>query len=133
MIRRPPRSTRTVTLFPYTTLFRSEKIESIGADEVGVGCVGYPSGVLPVHELLQACRAHAVVGWGGGAGVIGDVASHPDHQVLVIALIEEHQIARTGMGDVPAHQMAVELDQLDGVDLGTDIADALLPFLGHTT
>src|SRR3546814_3186118 len=25
MIRRPPRSTRTDTLFPYTTLFRSEK------------------------------------------------------------------------------------------------------------
>src|SRR3546814_8281591 len=26
MIRRPPRSTRTDTLFPYTTLFRSEKM-----------------------------------------------------------------------------------------------------------
>src|SRR3546814_10073833 len=25
MIRRPPRSTRTVTLFPYTTLFRSDR------------------------------------------------------------------------------------------------------------
>src|SRR3546814_651544 len=27
MIRRPPRSTRTDTLFPYTTLFRSKRIE----------------------------------------------------------------------------------------------------------
>src|SRR3546814_4268301 len=27
MIRRPPRSTRTDTLFPYTTLFRSQKAE----------------------------------------------------------------------------------------------------------
>src|SRR3546814_2253859 len=27
MTRRPPRSTRTDTLFPYTTLFRSERIE----------------------------------------------------------------------------------------------------------
>src|SRR3546814_20001504 len=27
MIRRPPRSTRTDTLFPYTTLFRSDKID----------------------------------------------------------------------------------------------------------
>src|SRR3546814_20352794 len=26
MLRRPPRSTRTITLFPYTTLFRSVKI-----------------------------------------------------------------------------------------------------------
>src|SRR3546814_4151562 len=30
MIRRPPRSTRTDTLFPYTTLFRSMPLTSIG-------------------------------------------------------------------------------------------------------
>src|SRR3546814_11076598 len=30
MIRRPPRSTRTDTLFPYTTLFRSETAASLG-------------------------------------------------------------------------------------------------------
>src|SRR3546814_3801843 len=29
MIRRPPRSTRTDTLFPYTTLFRSERVDGI--------------------------------------------------------------------------------------------------------
>src|SRR3546814_13751772 len=28
MIRRPPRSTRTDTLFPYTTLFRSDAVEA---------------------------------------------------------------------------------------------------------
>src|SRR3546814_10550120 len=28
MIRRPPRSTRTDTLFPYTTLFRSERVRT---------------------------------------------------------------------------------------------------------
>src|SRR3546814_12390372 len=34
MIRRPPRSTRTDTLFPYTTLFRSDLavLQSIGID-----------------------------------------------------------------------------------------------------
>src|SRR3546814_8426650 len=31
MIRRPPRSTRTDTLFPYTTLFRSESLECVAA------------------------------------------------------------------------------------------------------
>src|SRR3546814_4174923 len=31
MIRRPPRSTRTDTLFPYTTLFRSQPLAAIGA------------------------------------------------------------------------------------------------------
>src|SRR3546814_9437832 len=30
MIRRPPRSTRTDTLFPYTTLFRSPLLETVG-------------------------------------------------------------------------------------------------------
>src|SRR3546814_12654433 len=33
MIRRPPRSTRTDTLFPYTTLFRSA--DGVGAERVG--------------------------------------------------------------------------------------------------
>src|SRR3546814_14789314 len=32
MIRRPPRSTRTDTLFPYTTLFRSYSVVSDGTD-----------------------------------------------------------------------------------------------------
>src|SRR3546814_9353081 len=32
MIRRPPRSTRTDTLFPYTTLFRSQHRAEAGAD-----------------------------------------------------------------------------------------------------
>src|SRR3546814_1066767 len=37
MIRRPPRSTRTDTLFPYTTLFRSceKKVEGFGDGERG--------------------------------------------------------------------------------------------------
>src|SRR3546814_3165750 len=53
MIRRPPRSTRTDTLFPYTTLFRSvglgdrnrqlarqqagERLAEVGRHQVGVG------------------------------------------------------------------------------------------------
>src|SRR3546814_12851360 len=32
MIRRPPRSTRTDTLFPYTTLFRSLEIDVLGLE-----------------------------------------------------------------------------------------------------
>src|SRR3546814_9200472 len=34
MIRRPPRSTRTDTLFPYTTLFRSDRARGAGNDVV---------------------------------------------------------------------------------------------------
>src|SRR3546814_15391722 len=44
MIRRPPRSTRTDTLFPYTTLFRSNKV----SDKVGREL----RQKFPPHELL---------------------------------------------------------------------------------
>src|SRR3546814_9447858 len=39
MIRRPPRSTRTDTLFPYTTLFRSHS--EIGADDAERFCLDH--------------------------------------------------------------------------------------------
>src|SRR3546814_14820540 len=37
MIRRPPRSTRTDTLFPYTTLFRSARSGEVGLGVADVG------------------------------------------------------------------------------------------------
>src|SRR3546814_60186 len=47
MIRRPPRSTRTDTLFPYTTLFRSQPIHQryvhSGPLVLGAGSVKYPT------------------------------------------------------------------------------------------
>src|SRR3546814_10025901 len=39
MIRRPPRSTRTDTLFPYTTLFRSQGAQGAGRQQGGPGGV----------------------------------------------------------------------------------------------
>src|SRR3546814_1581406 len=45
MIRRPPRSTRTDTLFPYTTLFRSPRDFPAGhRDEAAMPCRG-PAGI----------------------------------------------------------------------------------------
>src|SRR3546814_4399151 len=35
MIRRPPRSTRTDTLFPYTTLFRSRQVAALPLKDIG--------------------------------------------------------------------------------------------------
>src|SRR3546814_9990973 len=50
MIRRPPRSTRTDTLFPYTTLFRSLRVVSLRKQ------VGYCEHGLVRGELLRAMR-----------------------------------------------------------------------------
>src|SRR3546814_2932909 len=55
MIRRPPRSTRTDTLFPYTTLFRSlrigheEGIENAGRGRFVIG----GNGAVEVHRRLR--------------------------------------------------------------------------------
>src|SRR3546814_569293 len=65
MIRRPPRSTRTDTLFPYTSLFRSRKrlwMEHLGAE------VGQFAGLGVRHRgkadrfghQTRVCRQHAV-------------------------------------------------------------------------
>src|SRR3546814_18314329 len=48
MIRRPPRSTRTDTLFPYTTLFRSARRPgTAGPDAIHPG---RPAGFLQTHQ-----------------------------------------------------------------------------------
>src|SRR3546814_20431562 len=47
MLRRPPRSTRTDTLFPYTTLFRSRASNSVGSHRSAFQETDF-------HELEQA-------------------------------------------------------------------------------
>src|SRR3546814_969836 len=49
MIRRPPRSTRTDTLFPYTTLFRSTSTAVGKAADVSVGEDGSVGGSVSVN------------------------------------------------------------------------------------
>src|SRR3546814_2237364 len=54
MIRRPPRSTRTDTLFPYTTLFRSNRLSKkylLGANQLTIRFE-----VLDHNEPVQADR-----------------------------------------------------------------------------
>src|SRR3546814_4066357 len=59
MIRRPPRSTRTDTLFPYTTLFRSLVQRTGGFDEIPSRDV-VPEGGVGVHQpALQRQPRHA--------------------------------------------------------------------------
>src|SRR3546814_5173534 len=90
MIRRPPRSTRTDTLFPYTTLFRSLEARALAAIAAILGasagldrkqlrllhCIGVK--VLPVHRL----RVEHQIGEGPG--------EHRQHFGLVPVRSEEH-------------------------------------------
>src|SRR3546814_4515864 len=60
MIRRPPRSTRTDTLFPYTTLFRSDGVAEAGR--------GQPADPLAVAVDGLAAQQHEVGVVHGEAG-----------------------------------------------------------------
>src|SRR3546814_16436090 len=67
MIRRPPRSTRTDTLFPYTTLFRSARSGAVG---LGVADVG--------QRLLERRRVDDLL----ALEVLGGEGRDRDRQVL---------------------------------------------------
>src|SRR3546814_3733510 len=76
MIRRPPRSTRTDTLFPYTTLFRSGGEDPLGEGAVQVasellGSLGQVGPADPVDEERVAGEQHVVADLedGGALGV----------------------------------------------------------------
>src|SRR3546814_14404956 len=55
MIRRPPRSTRTDTLFPYTTLFRSAIDEGLALGHPREGMAALPQAL---HQRLFRCDHH---------------------------------------------------------------------------
>src|SRR3546814_11587181 len=63
MIRRPPRSTRTDTLFPYTTLFRSRGLS---------GVLPHQSARDPARDQRRAGRVHAQAGRQGQGRTGGD-------------------------------------------------------------
>src|SRR3546814_3057002 len=63
MIRRPPRSTRTDTLFPYTTLFRSDDRDAVDNQVVAVGLPFEPH-VAPVPQHVRRRDAKGAVGEG---------------------------------------------------------------------
>src|SRR3546814_900294 len=79
MIRRPPRSTRTDTLFPYTTLVRSEWLDRF--DGFDLGHIMFEQALDPLlerHRRRGAARAGAVQGEIDGAflkAAIDDVAA----------------------------------------------------------
>src|SRR3546814_14934579 len=54
MIRRPPRSTRTDTLFPYTTLFRSDFYADLRRLLPGVDIIEVPGSAVPLADEIKS-------------------------------------------------------------------------------
>src|SRR3546814_7195523 len=77
---RPPRSTRTDTLFPYTTLFRSDRDQRRAEAE---GDQGLQDPAKPGRiGLVIDLRQHHVVA--------GDAEQHVQQRIHVVARSEEH-------------------------------------------
>src|SRR3546814_11654936 len=95
MLRRPPRSTRTDTLFPYTTLFRS-------GEEVVVLLLGPVGGEVALHDdrvrldgsdLLDRTPVHDLRVWllAGQAAedrAIGEAIHDPAHLLAEVHVVD---------------------------------------------
>src|SRR3546814_19562286 len=85
MIRRPPRSTRTDTLFPYTTLFRSVMADSITPIlDAGLALFVDSNHVIVDEVRLESTPGHTpghcavvVSSEGQEAVITGDLIHHP--------------------------------------------------------
>src|SRR3546814_10126899 len=104
MIRRPPRSTLTYTLFPYTTLFRSAEAVEVAAQQAGraVDGLGRVEGVADPeaagragHQLHEALCS----GGGDGLGVEARLAlGHEGQQLRVDAVTGAGAREEVGLG-----------------------------------
>src|SRR3546814_18077102 len=78
MSRRPPRSTRTDTLFPYTTLFRSQH-EEVGGDGIAEQRGGDTGGIEEVGSPWPrglGDEALHLAAWKGEVRIAGELAGH---------------------------------------------------------
>src|SRR3546814_7031949 len=97
MIRRPPRSTRTDTLFPYTTLFRSRVLphpDRAGAEAVGRLPHNRARRADDVRDRLERLDDAAIVGgMDNRAGRMADEIEQPDRRALAVEFgkIAEHR------------------------------------------
>src|SRR3546814_13495924 len=89
MIRRPPRSTRTDTLFPYTTLFRSCAFDRAGP-------------LVPEDRRRQHRTVGVAVDVGAADAGVGDVDDDPPRGGICEALRALAQFSGSGHGQLGA-------------------------------
>src|SRR3546814_18912175 len=104
MIRRPPRSTRTDTLFPYTTLFRSWRVALLGLDELQAGMVlaadaEHVSGRVLLRKGVCLSDDHLRIfrQWGVTAVDIEGVAARPGVEAELEQRSEGRRVGKEGV------------------------------------
>src|SRR3546814_12962783 len=84
MLRRPPRSTRTATLFPYTTLFRSALVARLVVQDHGI-----TRGALPVGIGGRSSK-----GFRGRSNLLAGLVDHVGEGQLVLLRSEERRVGK---------------------------------------
>src|SRR3546814_2128527 len=130
MIRRPPRSTRTDTLFPYTTLFRSLVVSDrfvagfptwdAGLDALGFQRIPEPVGAIAA-VAEQPLRLWEIVQQRGCTGVVADLpGGHEEAQGAAVRIGDGVKLrvhAAFGASDQPAKTPFLTR-RLDAVQIG---------------
>src|SRR3546814_19404507 len=109
MIRRPPRSTRTDTLFPYTTLFRSVDHAAEAARPGGVDDRRRDRAAIEGRDV--AADQHPVIGDddAGGRIELTEAAKHPVGTLRLVVPRAPHRADQL-LGD-PDLSLALEIGQ----------------------
>src|SRR3546814_2362998 len=119
MRRRPPRSTRTDTLFPYTTLFRSQSAFALVRTDEGIGqAIGLEEevrlapGATARFQAFESDRIFTFTvderGWEWGTDEIAEaeirrIAAIPDHRELFLDSDQDQPIPHGGKKIGRAH------------------------------
>src|SRR3546814_12584893 len=119
MIRRPPRSTRTDTLFPYTTLFRSAVDQGHLVADVGEVERLLHGGVAAAdhHDLLAAVEEAVAGGAGGNAAAVELLLAGNAQPARLRAGGDDDGVGGVGGAAVALQEQRQACD----VDLGDDV------------
>src|SRR3546814_18465520 len=106
MIRRPPRSTRTDTLLPYTTLFRSLHFSL--RDLLSVRNIAVPGALVQIIvATLMGIGIGVALGWGVLAGFVFGLALSVASTVVLLRSLQSRNLVETELGRIAVGWLTV--------------------------
>src|SRR3546814_1129872 len=108
MIRRPPRSTRTDTLFPYTTLFRSA-VAPLAVDMYLASFTGIADDLASDASHVQLTLTAFLIGLGAGQLILGPLSDRWGRRPVLVVAVAVFAAAGTAMVFSPSIEVLIAL------------------------